>query len=140
MKDYLDTTVKRLLTSLLVGLILTGLSWFVVNANLKVETGGRTVNANVAAHFATCHGESINVNAPAITYKDRGFPVAFIYQQSIPLCGGDRLTVHRTETVTETNWTMAAINLLTYSALAFVLSVKSAKTESGSVTIKDQEA
>jgi hypothetical protein len=122
-RHFLDTTVKRALTALAIGAVITAASWLVVNINLKVDSG-RTVTPTVASYFETCHGDSFNVAAPEITLRDRGFPIAFSYQQTIPLCGSDRQTVDRTITETETNWLLAAVNGLLWTIPAFMLLAK----------------
>lgn len=126
MRHFLDTTVRRALVALGVGLAITAVTWFVVNVNLKVDSG-RTVTPTVASYFETCHGSSFNVSAPEIELKDRGFPVAYIYQQTIPLCGVDRQTVDRTMTETETSTGLALLNVALWSSLFFLVFTKTIK-------------
>lgn len=136
MRHFLDTTVRRALVALGVGVAITAATWFVVNVNLKVDSG-RTITPTVASYFETCHGSSFNVSAPDIELKDRGFPVAYIYQQTIPLCGGDRQTIDRTETQTETSWSLAGVNTLIWTILVFSIINRGQKSESNSNKVID---
>lgn len=136
MRQFLDTTVRRALIALLLGVTVTAATWFVVNFNLKVDSE-RTLTPTFASYFETCHGDSFNVSAPEITLKDRGFPVAYIYQQNIPLCGQDRQTINRTETQTETSWLLAGVNVLMWTVLIFGVINRQSKYDSRSNQVID---
>lgn len=138
MRQFLDTTLRRTLIALVAGILITAGSWFVVNVNLKVDSE-RTVTPTVASYFETCHGDSFNVSAPEIELKDRGFPVAYSYQQTIPLCGQDRQTVDRTITETETSWLLVGLNALLWASPTFVLIAKTSKREGSSATDTNEQ-
>jgi hypothetical protein len=122
MRNVINSTVKRAGIVLGMGLLLTGLSWVVVNFNLKLVTVSDVaayVSPNVASYFETCHGSSFNTSAPDITVRDRGFPIAYTHQEVVPICGQDRQTVDQTFTETDTNWLMVALNTGLWAGLAF---------------------